>query len=478
MGEEILAKKPLAPRTPVSDTIALSFLHVFRYGQVSFMCHVMYSHLMSLTSSFIRMHRAPEAHSRRSIAESSNPGSSEPKCAFTGHGARGIDIGNQKNLHNGRSWIGDIIMRVRRRSDDLPSPMFVGSWTGLYSVADAIRDKFVNAAKRQREESISKISKTGSSFVIMAHGGDEPEDILSWEGMTPRKAMAAGAIAGCTEHIITFPIDTVKTRMQAAEFAAQPSYRNAVHGLVHIVRHEGVRSLYRGLPITAFGAAPSHAAHFAAYEAVKRKFGIERGSHSPLVSALCGISATLAHDAISTPLDVVKQRLQVFRSQFGGIWNCITTTFKREGPIAFYASYPTTVLVNIPYQAVHFMTYEGLQTLVHDTEWDDMPIADISIGGIAGAVGGLASNPLDVVRTRVQTQVVPADSGMRRLTATDIAMKIVREEGVSGFMKGSSARVLLFAPSAGICWGIYEALKRAILPNYRKHHSEPSTPGK
>lgn len=46
--------------------------------------------------------------------------------------------------------------------------------------------------------------------LILGHAVDEPEDIMSWKGMTPAKAMLAGATAGVTEHVCVFPVDTIK----------------------------------------------------------------------------------------------------------------------------------------------------------------------------------------------------------------------------------------------------------------------------
>ncbi len=128
-----------------------------------------------------------------------------------------------------------------------------------------------------------------------------------------------------------------------------------------IAREEGVRRLYRGFPAVVTGAIPSHAVHFATYENLKHRLGGNEPGHHPLVNGVSGGVATMAHDAIITPLDVVKQRLQVRDSRYTGVLQCIRTVFAREGLRAFYASYPTTVAMNVPYQAVHFAAYESFK---------------------------------------------------------------------------------------------------------------------
>jgi solute carrier family 25 (mitochondrial iron transporter), member 28/37 len=57
---------------------------------------------------------------------------------------------------------------------------------------------------------------------------------------------------------------------------------------------------------------PAHALYFAAYEEVKIALSAQLGApNHPAAVAIAGSAATLVNDAVATPLDVVKQRLQV-----------------------------------------------------------------------------------------------------------------------------------------------------------------------
>lgn len=212
---------------------------------------------------------------------------------------------------------------------------------------------------------------------------------------------------------------------------------------------------------------------------MKQKLGATRTSHTPVANALSGVCATIAHDALATPMDVVKQRLQVYGSQYSSVMQCIRHVFRTEGAIAFYHSYPTTVCLNAPYMIVHFTAYEGMHTLLHGTSIDDTPLADISSGALAGALGALVSNPLDVVKTRLQTQEVAA--GAQRVGPLAMVRRMWAEEGLRGFTRGASARVTMFIPSAAICWSVYEGLKRVLIPDYKNkqhhHHHHTGTGG-
>jgi hypothetical protein len=175
---------------------------------------------------------------------------------------------------------------------------------------------------------------------------------------------------------------------------------------LQIMREEGVFRLYRGFSATVAGAIPSHAVHFATYENLKQRLGGNESGHHPLINGMSGGVATMAHDAIVTPLDVVKQRLQVRHSAYAGVLDCIRTVFAREGLRAFYASYPTTVAMNVPFQTVHFAAYESFKIFFTAEEEEHGILEEFAAGGAAGALAGFVSTPLDVVKTRLQTQIV------------------------------------------------------------------------
>ena len=320
----------------------------------------------------------------------------------------------------------------------------------------------------------------------------EHDSSLSYE-----KAMIAGASAGVMEHLAMFPIDTIKTNMQvqsaslslaaaqpaaatvpsalpaaATSSAASPhaslptarpdSFPSLVQTARSIVQQQGLLRLYRGVTAVVIGAIPSHAVNYATYEWAKHQLGGDQPGHHVLANAMAGSLATMAHDAVITPLDVVKQRLQVVDSRYTGVLQCVRSIIREEGMAAFYASYPTTVLMNVPFMAVHFAGYESFKLLLtgQDRAGEHGVLEELLAGGMAGACAGLVSTPLDVVKTRIQTQ--RRGAGVRASTAMEVVRGIWRQEGMRGFMRGASARVLYFMPSAAICWTTYETVKRML----------------
>jgi len=278
-------------------------------------------------------------------------------------------------------------------------------------------------------------------------------------GLSLQKTMFAGASAGVMEHVFMFPVDTIKTRVQM-EQADSRKYKHVFKSAYRVYKQEGIKRLYSGVTAAVGGAIPAHAVHFATYEFCKRLFGTNRGGHHPVLNGMAGGFAVMAHDFISTPLDVVKQRLQQEKRRVSGLFHCIRQINKQEGPRAFYASYPTTVVMNVPFMAVYFASYESFKIFFSNSQGDKGPLRDSICGGLAGAMAGFVSTPLDVLKTRLQTQ--ERCRGERRIGPMEIARDILKKEGMAGFLKGARARVYYFIPSAAVCWTTYEGVKRAL----------------
>jgi solute carrier family 25 iron transporter 28/37 len=224
--------------------------------------------------------------------------------------------------------------------------------------------------------------------------------------------MVAGSIAGSVEHMAMFPVDTVKTHMQALRSCPiKPiGIRQAFRS---IIKTDGPSALYRGIWAMGLGAGPAHAVYFSFYE-VSKKFLSGGNPNNSAAHAISGVFATISSDAVFTPMDMVKQRLQIGNGTYKGVWDCIKRVTREEGFGAFYASYRTTVLMNAPFTAVHFTTYEavkrGLREMLPEhavgAEDEEGWLIYATAGAAAGGLAAAVTTPLDVVKTQLQCQVI------------------------------------------------------------------------
>ncbi|KAI8981937.1 mitochondrial carrier domain-containing protein [Mycotypha africana] len=347
----------------------------------------------------------------------------------------------------------------------------------------------------------------------------------------------AGALAGIAEHCAMYPVDSIKTRMQvisSTATATHPAKRvstafenapapcstragtTATATASSMGRATYLRHLWKGVNSVVLGAGPAHALHFATYEFCKEQFvkspsffrQHERNPHDtkhhPLAFAAAGACATLAHDSLMNPFDVVKQRMQLQGSTYTTIFDCARKVYAREGFIAFYISLPTTLVMSIPFQSIQFATYEFFRkTLLHyrastttttahgdedheprssttqshrstgggravNSHYD--PQSHILAGALAGAVASSVTTPLDVVKTLLQTRGTSTDPVVRNANGfVDGAKIIFSRYGLRGFFRGYKPRVLTHMPSAAISWSVYEYIKWMINTQNNQH---------
>lgn len=285
-----------------------------------------------------------------------------------------------------------------------------------------------------------------------------PEDDAT---LSTGELMGCGALAGMTEHLVMFPIDTVKTRIQSYAGVRDYAGMGVFRTMRQILQREGMGALWRGAGAVALSAGPAHALYFASYESGRAALDT-RGV--PFAPAIAGVGATVLLDGVMTPWDVVKQRMQLAPGRYTNAVQCARVVYMDLGLGAFFAGFKATLVMNIPYTAVYFSVYEGMKNALYNRNRTssaqfsalDHCFAGAAAGGAAAAI----TTPLDVVRTRLQTQ---GEVGARRYRGlADALTAISLEEGAPGLLRGVRARILFHAPAAAVCWTTYEFCKHLL----------------
>lgn len=162
--------------------------------------------------------------------------------------------------------------------------------------------------------------------------------------------------------------------------------------------------------------------------------------------ACSGATAGAIAATFVCPLDVIKTRLQVHglptASKTGVRDSVIITSLqhiiKTEGLKGLYRGLSPTIIALLPNWAVYFTVYEQLKGLLasHDNNSAQLTIGENMVAAAgAGAATAIVTNPLWVVKTRLQTQgmrtsVVPYTGVLSALR------RIVHEEGLRGLYSG------------------------------------------
>lgn len=127
--------------------------------------------------------------------------------------------------------------------------------------------------------------------------------------ITTPHMLLAGGLAGTASWVISYPVDVIKSRIQAAN---GDRYAGALDCLRKSVRAEGYGCLYRGLNSTVLRAFPTNAATFAVVTWTFRLFGEQPIEDRPR-----------KRDGVGRPTSTPKGRAAKGRESFAGKWHAL-----------------------------------------------------------------------------------------------------------------------------------------------------------
>ncbi|KXL41860.1 hypothetical protein M433DRAFT_157175 [Acidomyces richmondensis BFW] len=232
-------------------------------------------------------------------------------------------------------------------------------------------------------------------------------------------AMLAGGIGGTTGDMLMHSLDTVKTRQQGDPHMP-PKYTSMGNTYYTIFRQEGLwRGLYGGVTPAFLGSFGGTVIFFGCYEASKR-YMIDHGVRPWVAYLTAGFFADLAASPLYVPTEVLKTRLQL-----QGRWNnpfftsgynyrstvhALRTIYRVEGLAELFSGYKATLFRDLPFSALQFAFYEQEQKLAKSCVGPGKDIGltlEILTGASAGGMAGVLTCPMDVVKTRIQTELDP-----------------------------------------------------------------------
>ncbi|KAJ9549005.1 hypothetical protein OSB04_021548 [Centaurea solstitialis] len=173
--------------------------------------------------------------------------------------------------------------------------------------------------------------------------------------------------------------------------------------------------------------------------------GKHRNGRDIFYDAVSGASAGAIAATFVCPLDVIKTRLQVHGlpnvpsgNKGGVIVISLQNIIKKEGLRGLYRGLSPTLAALLPNWAVYFAVYGHLKELLHshaDSSGQLSFGANMIAASGAGAATAIATNPLWVVKTRLQTQGMR--EGVVPYTSISSALRrILQEEGFRGWYSG------------------------------------------
>lgn len=261
---------------------------------------------------------------------------------------------------------------------------------------------------------------------------------LDLPGHHPIAAMASGAISSLSHDAFMTPFDVVKQRMQLGY------YHDVFHCVKQVVKNEGILAFYIGLPLNLLINIPYNAIVIPVNESMKKILN-PKGDYSLSASLMSGTIAGGVASALTTPLDVIKTKLQTANlppcQQFVDKNYCIKV-IKKNTPSPCSTSLsaaPVTATMN---------TINTIKKINYST-----------------TTNPASSAITPTITSTINTSISPIIN--HRITIKENPFKLILEtsnniyieQGIKGFYRGILPRMLYQAPSVAISWSVYETCK-------------------
>ncbi|XP_027196757.2 mitochondrial glutathione transporter SLC25A40-like isoform X2 [Dermatophagoides pteronyssinus] len=256
----------------------------------------------------------------------------------------------------------------------------------------------------------------------------------------------------------------------------RPNYFNGtMDGLIKIARHEGITSLWSGLPPTLIMAVPATVMYFTIYDQLRdrlrKKFQQQTQIDSLgnlLIPAMAGGSARMVAATVISPLEMIRTKMQSQKLSYHEIHLAIRKLIRSEGIFRLWNGLNATLLRDVPFSIIYWLNYENIKhfLLINVNNQIDVDDFDFGIsffsGAISGSIAATITLPFDVVKTHRQIELgnqLINDNNNSSKKTKDILKKIYQEHGYRGLFTGIVPRLIRVAPACAIMISSYEAGK-------------------
>lgn len=292
-------------------------------------------------------------------------------------------------------------------------------------------------------------------------------------------------VAGCSTH----PLDLIKVRMQLQGEAptARPAFALANAGLptaqiprpgpisvgIRVVRTEGIPALFSGVSATVLRQVLYSTTRMGLYEMLKEQLqepGAKPGS-LPLVKKIAaGLVAGGIGAAVGNPADVAMVRMQADgrlpvnqRRNYSSVADAIARMVRQEGVTSLWTGSSLTVQRAMIVTASQLATYDQIkESIISHNIMKDGLGTHVTSSFSAGFVAAVASNPVDVIKTRIMNMKPEPGQPAPYSGALDCVVKTVKAEGPMALYKGFIPTVTRQGPFTVVLFVTLEQVRKIL----------------
>ncbi|CAL0319163.1 unnamed protein product [Lupinus luteus] len=226
-------------------------------------------------------------------------------------------------------------------------------WKGLF------RGNFVNVIRVAPSKAIELFAYDTVNKNLSPKPGEQPK-------LPIPASLIAGACAGVSSTICTYPLELLKTRLTIQRGV----YDGLLDALVKIIREEGPAELYRGLAPSLIGVIPYSATNYFAYDTLRKAYRkiFKQEKIGNIETLLIGSAAGAISSTATFPLEVARKHMQVGalsgRQVYKNVIHALSSILEQEGIQGLYRGLGPSCMKLVPAAGISFMCYEACKRIL------------------------------------------------------------------------------------------------------------------
>lgn len=278
-----------------------------------------------------------------------------------------------------------------------------------------------------------------------------------------------GGTSGMAATCFVQPLDLVKNRMQVMKTVSGPRPSSATV-LMGVVRNEGLATLYTGLSAGLLRQATYTTTRLGVYTWLFEKFSKDGKPPSFLMKAGLGVTAGASGAFIGTPAEVALIRMTSDgtlpvdkRRNYKNVFNALARIYREEGLTTLWRGATPTMGRAMVVNAAQLSTYSQAKELILGTGYvKDGIFCHFLASMISGLVTTIASMPVDIAKTRLQSQKYVDGKGEYK-GALDVLGKVIKSEGFFSLWKGFTPYYFRLGPHTVITFVFLEQMNKSYM---------------
>ena len=292
----------------------------------------------------------------------------------------------------------------------------------------------------------------------------------------PTEEVVAGMTAGVLGTVLGYPLDGLKTRMQAGAAGS-----DGIAALARrIWREEGLAGYYRGVASPLVALTILNTLNFSTYAVMRKVFQVRDEVIATSFEWRIGLAGACVgplSSLISTPFELVKtQMVQSVANQRAALASSsssptssptsssslatATALVREHGPRSLFVAHGVNTCREMVFISTYFTVYEHSKAWLSTALGLPAQVAVLLAGGVSGSAGWFVSFPLDCIKSNMQGRRLEAGWRQTQPSALAVAQTLLKQKGIAGLYAGlapSIARAFIvsssrFAAYEGTLW--------------------------